>query len=54
VDDVLEELDRQFFIHWILERELERDGQHVEAEHRHPAGAIDILFQETVSFRVGL
>ena len=38
VDEVLEELARHVLVGRVLLRELERDGEHVEAVHAHPAG----------------
>ena len=43
VDEVLEELRGDVLVGRILARQLERDGQHVEAVHRHPRGAVGLL-----------
>ena len=44
VNKVFEELDRNILVRLIvLRREFDRDAQHVETEHRHPAGAIGLF-----------
>src|SRR6266545_3268925 len=43
VDEVLEELAGHVLVGGIFARQLERDGQHVEAVHAHPARAVRLL-----------
>src|SRR6202008_868389 len=43
MDEVFEELTGEAFIGWILAREFQRNGQHVEAIHAHPTGPIGLL-----------
>ena len=43
VEEVLEELRRHVLVGVVLSRQLERDGEHVEAEHRHPARAVALI-----------
>src|SRR6185295_904450 len=40
---VFEELGRDVFVGVIVERQLERDAQQVEAVHRHPTGAVRLV-----------
>ena len=41
--EVLEELGRDVLVDGIVQRQLERDAQHVQAVHRHPARAVGLL-----------
>src|SRR5207249_1927278 len=43
VEEVLEELEGDVLVDGIGEGQLERDGEHVQAEHAHPAGAVALL-----------
>src|SRR6266536_3791346 len=43
VDEMLEELRRDVLVDDIALRELQRDGLHVEAIHRHPARAVGLV-----------
>src|SRR6266511_514211 len=43
VDEVFEELAGHVLVGGIFARQLERDGQHVEAVHAHPARAVRLL-----------
>src|SRR6516162_232128 len=47
VDEVLEELAGDTFIGWILPREFQRNGQHVQAIHAHPTGSVRLLEMPT-------
>src|SRR4051812_49210424 len=40
--EVLPEFTRDILVRRLLDRELERDGEHVEAVHRHPARAVGL------------
>src|SRR5215468_6687746 len=40
---MLEEFARHVFVGGVLARELQRDGQHVEAVHAHPASCVRLL-----------
>jgi len=42
-EEMFPELARHVFIGVVLPRELHRDGEHVEAVHRHPAGAVRLF-----------
>ena len=43
VDEVLEKFAGHVFVGRILARKFQRDGQHVQAIHPHPAGAVGLL-----------
>src|SRR5262249_8469001 len=43
LNEVLEELGRDALVRRILPRQLERDGEHVQAEHPHPARTVRLL-----------
>ena len=43
IQEVLEELGGDVFVDPIVHRQLQRDRQHVQAEHAHPAGAVALL-----------
>jgi hypothetical protein len=43
VQEVLEELRRHVLVDAIDRRQLERDAQHVERVHRHPAGGVGLI-----------
>src|SRR5262249_60156311 len=43
MNEVLEELGRDALVRRILPRQLERDGEHVQAEHPHPARTVRLL-----------
>ena len=43
VEEVLQELDRHVFVDRIALAELDRHAQHVDAEHRHPGGAVGLF-----------
>src|ERR1700737_1405967 len=40
---MLEELERNIFIHRVGERKFQRDSHHIQAKHAHPAGAVALL-----------
>ncbi len=52
VEEVLEELRGHVFVRAVVARELERDCQHVEAEHGHPAGSIALVEPRPAGERV--
>ena len=43
VDEMLEKFAGHVFVGRILARKFQRDGQHVQAVHAHPAGAVGLL-----------
>src|SRR5579863_8525079 len=43
VDEMLEEFAGHVFVGGILARQLERNRQHVQAIHSHPAGAVGLF-----------
>ena len=43
VDEVLEELRGHALVGRVLARQLERDGEHVQAVHAHPARAVGLF-----------
>ncbi len=43
VQEVLEELGGDVFVDRVLPGQFQRDGQHIEAEHAHPACAVALL-----------
>src|SRR5215510_7910055 len=43
IDEVLEEFARDILVNGIIFRQLQRDGEHVEAVHAHPTGAVRLL-----------
>src|SRR5258708_4306581 len=47
VDEVFEEFARDILVGRIFLREFERDGEHVEAIHAHPAGAVGLFEMAT-------
>ncbi len=40
---VLEKFARHIFVGWVLASQLQRDGQHIQAIHPHPTGAVRLL-----------
>ena len=43
VNEMLEELGGDVLVDGVVLRELERNGEHVEAVHRHPARAVGLV-----------
>ena len=43
VDEMVVELARELLVDGVLERQLQGDGEHVQAEHRHPARPVRLL-----------
>ena len=43
VEEVLEELAGDVLVGGVVARQFQRDGQHVQAVHGHPAGAVGLL-----------
>src|SRR5579885_2225826 len=50
---MLEELDGDVLVDGIVAGQLERDAEHVQAEHRHPARAVGLLEPATAGQRLG-
>src|SRR6266516_1421392 len=51
-EKMLEEFRRYILVNWIFTREFDRDPQHVEAKHSHPACAIALLKTAAVRERL--
>src|SRR6266567_205544 len=51
-EKVLKEFRRYTLVNWIFTREFDRDPQHVEAKHSHPACAIALLKTAAVRERL--
>jgi hypothetical protein len=51
-EKVLKEFRRYILVNWIFTREFDRDPQHVEAKHSHPACAIALLKTAAVRERL--
>src|SRR5271165_2608598 len=43
VDEVFEKLTGDAFVGWILARQFERNREHIQAVHSHPARAVRLL-----------
>src|SRR2546429_5012353 len=43
VNEVLEEFARDVFVGHVFFREFQGDGQHIQAIHAHPTGAVGLL-----------
>src|SRR5262249_56208590 len=43
MQEMIQELDSHVFVDGVAAAELDRDAQHVEAEHRHPGSAVGLL-----------
>src|SRR5688572_6818169 len=43
VQEVLQELGGYVLVHLVLARQFERNGEHVQAEHPHPACSVALL-----------